>query len=338
MSIKQIPAFASSMYYKARFYGHKYEPEIYMGASIVSGIACVVTTAIAARKVDGVIEEHKDVAKQIKARAAADPDFNEGKALTKLYFKTGFKFGKLFTIPASLGAASIGFRLKSLDIVKKDNLMLAAVAATAEKKLNDYRQNAIEKFGAEVDRELAGGLKQPDDQKTEALEDGKDNSKKSDFVPETEKHFTGQYSPWARFFGPGKPGWEDPASAGPGCNQTYIVLQEEALNKLMKYRHGGYLTMNNIYKVMGYTKVDEGNDWGIIFDRNGPEKQFNFCLRKKGNTNGAAFLNGETDEVWLDFDNVQYIKGKFLPSNKDIWEMQKENARLMANQENFPDL
>lgn len=308
MNIKLIPAYIKSAYYGGRFYAKKYSPEICLGGSIVTGIACAVTTGIASAKVKSIVDEHKEAVRTIRETAGNE----EGKQLTKTYLKTGYKLAKLYAVPVMLGTTSVTLQLSSHGIMKKRNAVLATMAAAAENKFEEYRKNVVEKFGEEVDQELAGNYveklveKQHVDPETGSVTTS----------AETTKEWTG-YSQWARLFGPGSVGWEDPNSVGPGGNLTYIMLAENSLNAQLKYHHG-YLFMNDIYTYLHYPLVAEGWDYGILWDPNGPEKQFDFGLRRKYNENGAKFLNCQEDSVWLDFQNVQYIKDKVLAKNADV--------------------
>lgn len=325
MNIKMIPMYAKTTWAGAKFYAHKYSAEIYLGSSIATGIACTVTTGIAATKLPDVLIEHKKEAEAVRRIAADDPDFDEGKAMTKVFYGTGKKICRLFLVPALLGSASIGFSLKSHSVMKETNVALAGIAAAAEKKLEEYRKNTVERYGEDVDQELAGEVI-----KKKVLKEVVDpETEQTKIVEETETKFTG-YSKWARFFGRGSAGWSDPVCAGPGANITYMDLMENSLNAQCHYNR--YIAMNTIYDRMRYPLVADGWDWGIIWDPNGPEKQINFGFRRKGNINGTQFLNGETDEVWWDVSNVQYIRNKVLPSTQAVFEdLVKHNAARDAS-------
>ena len=158
MNLKLIPAYLKSSWYGTKFYAKKHAPEICTAGSIVAGVACVVTTGIASTKVKGIVDMHKEEASAVREMAKVDPEYKEGKELTRVYFRTAGKLAKLYAIPMVLGATSVSLELTSLGIMKKSNAALAAAAIAAESKLSDYRKHVIDKYGEEVDQELAGDV------------------------------------------------------------------------------------------------------------------------------------------------------------------------------------
>lgn len=331
MNLKLVPAYLKSSWYGAKFQAKKHSSEICLVSGIVSGAACVITTGIASTKVNGVLEEHKKKLEEVRAACAVNPELSEGKELTKAYGKTTLKIARLYFVPAVLGATSVCLILKSHNIMKRSNAILAATAAAAETSLDEYRKRVIEKYGEEVDQELSGNVVKKTVQKEVVNPETGEKTVESETITEWQG-----YSQWARRFGSGCFGWEDPRSVGRQGNISYVTMQEKALNDIMIYRHG-YICVNDVYKQMGYPLVEEGWDWGVIWDPNGPPKQFNFCLRKKGNKQGAEFLNGESDEVWLDIDNVQYIRNKVLPKNTIIMEqLRKMNTKNAQEDDMYP--
>lgn len=314
MSMKNFGECLKRTYASGVFYTRKYSPEFCIAGGIATGVACAITTGIASTKVKDIAEQHKTRVEKVHQMAALDPEFDEKKALTKVYFGTAWKYTKLYMIPALLGATSISLVLGSHGIMKKRNTTLATALAVAEGQLEEYRKQVVEKFGEEVDKELS------DNAIKKVAEAVSDDNKP--YENETDTTYKG-HSKWARYFGRGTIGWEDPEYSGPGCNIGYIDVLETSINSWLRYKRR--LFMNEIYMYMHLPLVCEGDNWAIEWDDNGPDKQFHFCLRCKGNRDGQRFLNGEDDETWLDFPNVKYVrKDEVLASTQEMFERSRQ--------------
>ena len=153
----------------------KHSPEIL----VVTGIVGVVTSAVMAcketRRLDPVLEAHKQNAEAVHKKYAQNPDERaEKRELTGVYLKTGLGFVKLYGPSVTLGALSITGILASNNILRKRNMALAAAYATIDASFKQYRGRVIERFGEQADKELRLGAHQEKIEVTETDENGKE--------------------------------------------------------------------------------------------------------------------------------------------------------------------
>ena len=139
----------------------KHSPEIL----VVTGIVGVVTSAVMAcketRRLDPVLEAHKQNTEAVHKKYAQNPDERaEKRELTGVYLKTGLGFVKLYGPSVTLGALSITGILASNNILRKRNMALAAAYATIDASFKQYRGRVIERFGEQADKELRLGAHQ----------------------------------------------------------------------------------------------------------------------------------------------------------------------------------
>ena len=136
----------------------KISPELMLGCGIAIGVGCVVTACIATKKADAIVEEtHEelDAIREEYSEEAGSKD--EKKDSFKAYMNAGWKFVKLYSIPAALGGASIALILGSHGVLKKRYLGATAAYTALDEAFKDYRKRIAAIAGEESENRFFNG-------------------------------------------------------------------------------------------------------------------------------------------------------------------------------------
>ena len=287
-------------FHKAGFQLKKHSPEIL----VVTGVIGVVTSAVlackATRKLDSVLEESKEQIDKIKdyiEEEGYSEEYTEkdaSKDLTITYTLSALKIAKLYGPSVILGAASIGAIFGGHNILRKRNVALAAAYTAVDKGFKDYRNRVIERFGKELDRELKYNIKSDTVEVTELDEDGKEKTSKVT-VNTVDPN---ELSEFARFYDDGCTGW----TKDPELNLVFLKKQQCWANDLLKSR--GWLTLNEVYDMLGITRTAAGMVVGWIYDEKHPvgDNFVDFGIYDINNEANRRFVNGLERTILLDFN------------------------------------
>lgn len=287
-------------FHKAGFQLKKHSPEIL----VVTGVIGVVTSAVlackATRKLDSVLEESKEQIDKIKdyiEEEGYSEEYTEkdaSKDLTITYTQSALKIAKLYGPSVILGAASIGAIFGGHNILRKRNVALAAAYTAVDKGFKDYRNRVIERFGKELDRELKYNIKSDTVEVTELDEDGKEKTSKVT-VNTVDPN---ELSEFARFYDDGCTGW----TKDPELNFVFLKKQQCWANDLLKSR--GWLTLNEVYDMLGITRTAAGMVVGWIYDEKHPvgDNFVDFGIYDINNEANRRFVNGLERTILLDFN------------------------------------
>ena len=287
-------------FHKAGFQLKKHSPEIL----VVTGVIGVVTSAVlackATRKLDSVLKESKEQIDKIKdyiEEEGYSEEYTEkdaSKDLTITYTQSALKIAKLYGPSVILGAASIGAIFGGHNILRKRNVALAAAYTAVDKGFKDYRNRVIERFGKELDRELKYNIKSDTVEVTELDEDGKEKTSKVT-VNTVDPN---ELSEFARFYDDGCTGW----TKDPELNLVFLKKQQCWANDLLKSR--GWLTLNEVYDMLGITRTAAGMVVGWIYDEKHPvgDNFVDFGIYDINNEANRRFVNGLERTILLDFN------------------------------------
>lgn len=283
----------------------KKAPEILMGAGLLFGAGSLVTACIATRKLDEVIE---DV--QIDIEAAKSVHENESipelgrtdqdlrKDIVMAYGKGAFRIAKLYAPSAALGAASVLSILSSHNILSKRNVAIAAAYSVLESGFEKYRENVIDKFGEEVDRQMRYGIEKV--KETESVTDsetGKTKKVKKEIDVVGEEGIEG-YSIYARFYDDSCRTWR----RDPEYNLMYLRSQQAAANEILKAK--GILTLNEVYEMLDIPRTQAGQIVGWVDKEDNPngDNKVDFGIYNIRRRANRDFVNGYEDVILLDFN------------------------------------
>ena len=286
----------------------KYAPEILTGVAVVGTVGGTVLACRATLHVSPVIDEAKDKIDAIH-EALAKGETRDGehyseedskKDLLHTYFETGSRIAKMYAPAVGILTLSIASMVGSNFVSRRRNIALAAAYAAIDQGFKDYRNRVIERFGAEVDRQMKYGIKAEQTSESVVDAEGKTRKlKKNVDVVDNKK----QYSDYARIFDEYNPEWKD----NPERNLCFLNAQQKYANDRLKSR--GFLTLNEVYESLGFKPTDAGVHVGWVYspDNDRGDNYVDFGIFNVYSPAAREFVNGYEPAIVLDFNVDGYI-------------------------------
>ena len=282
---------------KAQLTVRKHSPEILMVAGVIGTVAGAVMACKETLELEDVLDECKQEKMELEEQYAMCEKYSEDalkKDQVKLTIKQVAKIVKLYAPSVIMEATSIGVIFASNDIMRKRNASMAAAYATLNSMYKRYRQNVIESYGEEVDKDMRFGVKH--EKVTEIDEDG--NKVKIDARIVDLDNTALAISDYSRFFQSGCKGFD--ASSG-RYNLLYLKgIQAMFNNKLIA---DGYVMLNDVYRELGFDTIPEGWSIGWVYDEENPigDNYIDFGLYEARNKNQRA-VNDWEPVILMDFN------------------------------------
>ena len=282
---------------KAQLTVRKHSPEILMVAGVIGTVAGAVMACKETLELEDVLDECKQEKMELEEQYAMCEEYSEDaikKDQVKLTIKQVAKIVKLYAPSVIMEATSIGVIFASNDIMRKRNASMAAAYATLNSMYKRYRQNVIESYGEEVDKDMRFGVKH--EKVTEIDEDG--NKVKIDARIVDLDNTALAISDYSRFFQTGCKGFD--ASSG-RYNLLYLKgIQAMFNNKLIA---DGYVMLNDVYRELGFDTIPEGWSIGWVYDETNPigDNYIDFGLYEARNKNQRA-VNDWEPVILMDFN------------------------------------
>ena len=282
---------------KAQLTVRKHSPEILMVAGVIGTVAGAVMACKETLELEDVLDECKQEKMELEEQYAMCEKYSEDalkKDQVKLTIKQVAKIVKLYAPSVIMEVTSIGVIFASNDIMRKRNASMAAAYATLNSMYKRYRQNVIESYGEEVDKDMRFGVKH--EKVTEIDEDG--NKVKIDARIVDLDNTALAISDYSRFFQMGCKGFD--ASSG-RYNLLYLKgIQAMFNNKLIA---DGYVMLNDVYRELGFDTIPEGWSIGWVYDEANPigDNYIDFGLYEARNKNQSA-VNDWEPVILMDFN------------------------------------
>ena len=282
---------------KAQLTVRKHSPEILMVAGVIGTVAGAVMACKETLELEDVLDECKQEKMDLEEQYAMCEQYSEDalkKDQVKLTIKQAVKIVKLYAPSVIMEVTSIGVIFASNDIMRKRNASMAAAYATLNSMYKRYRQNVIESYGEEVDKDMRFGVKH--EKVTEIDEDG--NKVKIDARIVDLDNTALAISDYSRFFQAGCKGFD--ASSG-RYNLLYLKgIQAMFNNKLIA---DGYVMLNDVYRELGFDTIPEGWSIGWVYDETNPigDNYIDFGLYEARNKNQRA-VNDWEPVILMDFN------------------------------------
>ena len=282
---------------KAQLTVRKHSPEILMVAGVIGTVAGAVMACKETLELEDVLDECKQEKMDLEEQYAMCEQYSEDalkKDQVKLTIKQVAKIVKLYAPSVIMEVTSIGVIFASNDIMRKRNASMAAAYATLNSMYKRYRQNVIESYGEEVDKDMRFGVKH--EKVTETDEDG--NKVKIDARIVDLDNTALAISDYSRFFQAGCKGFD--ANNG-RYNFLYLKgLQAMFNNQLIA---DGYVMLNDVYRELGFDTIPEGWSIGWVYDEENPigDNYIDFGLYEARNKNQRA-ANGWEPVILMDFN------------------------------------
>ena len=282
---------------KAQLTVRKHSPEILMVAGVIGTVAGAVMACKETLELGDFLDECKQEKMELEEQYAMCEEYSEDalkKDQVKLTIKQAAKIVKLYAPSVIMEVTSIGVIFASNDIMRKRNASMAAAYATLNSMYKRYRQNVIESYGEEVDKDMRFGVKH--EKVTEIDEDG--NKVKIDARIVDLDNTALAISDYSRFFQSGCKGFD--ASSG-RYNLLYLKgIQAMFNNKLIA---DGYVMLNDVYRELGFDTIPEGWSIGWVYDEENPigDNYIDFGLYEARNKNQRA-VNDWEPVILMDFN------------------------------------
>ena len=294
--------------YKTIHMLEKNSPTILIGAGIACTLAGTVVACKATLKAPPIIEEHQEKLETIQkaeeqqgVEMADNPGLmisyteqDAKKDLIKTYASTGLKLGKLYGPAILLTGVGISCILGSHKILLKRSVAISAAYATLDSCFKEYRQNIIDKYGEEADKEARFDIKA----KKVKGKDGNPDTVTYEATDKTEKRYQ-YHSGYEKFFAKGySEFWEDNAE----YNLMFLNRMEQYCNDQLKSK--GRLFLNEVYKMLGFEETKAGQVVGWVYDEKNPvgDNYVSFGIYDIKNPAKVDFVNGLEKAILLDFN------------------------------------
>lgn len=284
----------------------KHSPEILVVTGIIGTVAGAVLACKATTKVSEIIDDTNNQLEKIHRATEKGAiktengivtysDEDSKKDTVIVYAQTAVKFAKLYGPAIAVGTLSIASILAGHNILRKRSVALAAAYTAMETSFKEYRNKVIEKFGADLDRELKYNITKQEVEETVTDEKGKEKT-----VKKTVEITDGvsMYSPYAKLFDDGCRGWEK----DPEYNMLFLRKQQDYANEILKSR--GHVFLNEVYDLLGIDRTKAGNIVGWIYDEKNPvgDNYIDFGIYDIYKNANRRFINGLEKTIILDFN------------------------------------
>lgn len=290
--------------HKVAFKFKKHSPEILAVAGVVGIGVSAVMACKATLKVNEIIDEAKETVDKIHEGVAGDYHTEDGEQYTQevanrdlavIYVQTGWKFVKLYGPSVALGVVSVGCMLGSNHILRKRNIALAAAYKAVDTSFKEYRGRVIDRFGKELDKELRFNIKAKEIEEKSVDENGHEivEKKTVEVMDPNVLH-----SIYSVVFDDGNLGWTKNAE----LNKVFLIQQQNYANDKLKAK--GFLTLNEVYEMIGAKQTSFGQIAGWVWTEDGTigDNFVDFGIFDIYNPNARDFVNGYEKTIILDFN------------------------------------
>lgn len=299
----------------------KASPEICLALGMVGGVATVVTACRATLKADEVLDRFAETKEKIveadKVATEQGVEYNKNSDMVIAYRDLAFDFIKLYGPSIALGVASCGLVLCSYGIMRKRNLTLVAAYKALDEGFKKYRERAVDKFGEEVDRELAGMTsKKKVLVKDVNRETGEEiNEEREVEVKELDATDWAQYD---RIFSRETSSRED-CFIDPYLFEAFLKSRERYWTTILQTR--GYVFLDEVYKDLGFEVTSNSRLVGWIIDK----ADKNACTKEVSFGNISPIFQESGEHVYPTGRIVKEFSGRsaYLTFNIDglIWDL-----------------
>lgn len=279
----------------------KHGPEILLISGcvgcVVSGVlACKATTKASIIKEDTKkqMAEIKEVAESTDSKVYSEEDLRKDTAI--VYTKTAIRYIKLYGPSVALGVLSLASIITAHGIIKKRNVALAAAYATVDSAFKNYRDRVIDRFGAEVDKQLKYNIKPTEIEEVTVNSKGKEKvvKKKVDICDLDPNN----YSDYARIFDDTCAGY----TGDPEHDLAFLKMQQNYAND--KLRIKGFLFLSDVYDMLDIPRTKASQCVGWLYDEKNPigDNYVDFGIFDTNRANARGFVNGYERCIILDFN------------------------------------
>lgn len=294
-----------------------HSPKILMVMGIGAGIGATVMACKATLKLESTMDAINADVQSVKDAAPEDgaEDKAYSKALAVTYISGGAKLAKLYAPSVALGATSIACVLAGNKIMSDRYAGAVAAVSSVEQMFSNYRSRVIAEYGEDKDIEFRNGVV------TEVIEEpvlDKNGNPKTDkngevkTTKKTECHVDDVLSAnkYARMFSETSTrAWD----SDPEYNKSSLLLKQEFFNQQLHAYN--YITLNDVYKQLGFPVTAYGQDIGWVIDEETPNPIIDlgmFEIDDKTGLRRIDKMDSYANAILLTFEGCRYIKDKIF--------------------------
>lgn len=279
----------------------KASPHIMLVSGVAGVVAATVLACRATVKAKDLIEETHDELDDVEVDALNRnlPEKYRKKAIFKVYVHQTAKFAKLYALPVTIGAASLGLIIGSHCVLNRRYVGTAAAYKAVDEAFKAYRKRIADIVGEEEEKDIYYGR-----ETKEVQVPNEDPESEEAIITEKGVVLNPKYgcSPYARFFDEYSPEWKKNAQ----YNLMFLKSQEKYANNLL--RANGHLFLNEVYDMLGLPRSSAGAVVGWLLGAGDDYVDFGIynCFKESA----REFVNGYERSILLDFnvDGVIYDK------------------------------
>ena len=301
-----------------------YSPKILMTLGIGAGIGATVLACKATTKLENTMTA---INADIKAVKDTDPEEYAGgkkaydKALAVSYISGGAKLAKLYGPAVAMGATSIACILAGNKIMNDRYVGAVAAVNSVEQMFSNYRSRVIAELGEGKDLEFRNGVI------AETVEEpvlDKNGNPKTDKNGEVKTSKKTDYrlddalsaNKYSRVFEElTTREWDSDVE----YNKTTLLLKQEHFNQQLRaYK---YLTLNDVYRQLGFLATGYGQDIGWVIDEDTPDPVIDlgmYDIDEKTGLRRIDNMDRYNNAIVLTFEGCRYIKDKIFRCQR-IW-------------------
>lgn len=300
--MKFIPDALSSKFGTLALNASSHSPKILFAAGIVGFVGTTVLAARATLKVSDILEEHEDRMSHVASLEHRDASYADSKTARKdktvILVHTALGIAKNYAPALLLGSLSVAALVGSHGILLKRNAGLTAAYVTIDKAFKEYRGRVVKEVGDDKEKHIYLGVEKQDVETTNA--DGTKTVVKK-------KVATG-VSPYGRLFTEQNPNYQ----ARQELNVFFLRACQEQLNDNLNSK--GYVTLNQVYELLGFEPTDAGMVVGWLKD-GGPDRKGDGVIdfgifEDKDQLRVYDYMIGREREIYVDFNVDGTIYGK----------------------------
>jgi hypothetical protein len=309
MKFNELTNNATRAFHRVGFKLKKHSPEILVVTGVIGGVVSAVMACKTTTKVNFVLEETKrqiDIVHESAEAGEVQGYMDNGevgmvpytaedakKDTAIVYGQTTLKFIKLYGPSVALGTLSVASILTGHNMLRKRNLALAAAYQVVDTGFKQYRNNVVERFGEQMDRELKYNIKAKEIEETVIDKKGKEKTvKKTVEVGEPVR------SPYTYCFDESSCFWVRDAES----NKFFLARQQDYANEKLRAR--GHLFLNEVLEMVGLPHNRAGAVVGWVYDEAHPtgDNYIDFGIFDIHCEAARNFVNGLEKSVWLNFN------------------------------------
>lgn len=309
MKINELTTNATRAFHRVGFKIKKHSPEILVVSGVVGGVVSAVMACKATTKINFVLEETKrqiDIVHEGVENGEVQGYMDNGevgmvpytaedakKDTAIVYGKTAMKFAKLYGPSVALGTLAVASVLAGHNMLRKRNLALAAAYQVVDTGFKQYRNNVVERFGEQMDRELKYNIKAKEIEETVVDKKGKEK-----VVKKTIEVGDPSRSPYTFCFDETSSCWVRDAES----NKFFLARQQDYANERLKAK--GHMFLNEVLDMLGLPRCRAGQHVGWVYDEANPtgDNYIDFGVFDIHCEAARNFVNGLEKSVWLNFN------------------------------------